>query len=460
MTLNRRRFLSAMGLTAGSLMLPSLSRRARASSSAPKRFLLLYTAQGTVPSRWAANPEGNPDSATWVSDMTGWSEGDFSDILRPLHGWRDQISVVDGLSLVSAEANGEGFRHERAQAHSLTGADVAWVGGFPFAGDLTIDQRIAAHVARADRYASLEVSVSNGLAYDGYGSVIYSGRNQPLPAIDDPRELWDRLFGYSSSEGDPVIGAQASLLDALAGRYAAVSSQLSSEDRQRLSLHQDLIRDLETRVVGLSSTSCDAVARASSYGDYETDFASHLQLITAALACDLTRVVSIQMGQLTTEQLGLGGGDVHADYAHDIYTSSAAEEAMTTYGAVHAAHFAQILAALEAIPEAGGTLLDSTVVVWMSEMADSWHGFDRYPVVVAGGGGALQLGRYIHYPRDVVYDGLTPTEDGFMGRPHQPLLTTLAQAMGVSISEMPITKVAGSDGSTIDCTGVLSELLG
>lgn len=459
MSLGRRGFLSALGLTAGSLVLPSLVRHARAADP-PKRFVLFYTAQGTVPWRWSTNPAGHPADQVAVSEMAGWSEMDLSDILRPLHGWRDRISVVDGLALVSAEADGDAFRHERAQAHSLTGGNAAWVGGFPYGGEATIDQRIADSISRADRYRSLEISVANGLAYDGYGSVIYRGANQPVPVIDDPRVLWDRLFGGSGAAGDPVAARQGSVMDAVAARYDDVSSQLSAEDRRKLEVHRDLVRSLETQIVGLDGAACGQdPGRAAGYGNYDEDFAQHLGLAVAALSCDLTRVVSFQMGQLNPTQLMAPPGDVHAEYAHGIYDDPGAEEAMVEYGRLHARQFGQILAALDAVPEDGGTLLDNTLVVWMSELADSWHGFDRYPVVVGGGGGALRLGRWIHLPRDTPYEGLQYVPDPLMGRPHQTFLTSVAQAMGLDVDSMSIKSLRGSNGQSIDCSGTIPELM-
>ncbi|MBX2800468.1 MAG: DUF1552 domain-containing protein [Myxococcales bacterium] len=456
--MNRRQLLTALGLTSSGLFLPSLSRGA---SAPPTRFLLLYTAQGAVPDRWVCNPEGRPIDVDWGSDWTSWAPADFSDSLRPLHPWREQTLAVGGLSLLSAEADGDGHRHERAQAHSLTGADAAWVGGFPYSGDATIDQRVADAISRSDRYRSLELSVAGGLSYDGFGSAIYRGRTQPLPPIDDPRVLWDRLFGFAGGGGDPVLAAQGSVLDAVSGRYGSVAAQLSGEDRRKLEVHRDLVRTLELQIAGLADHRCDlATDRPTSAGAYDADFEAHLGLITAALACDLTRVVSIQMGQLTTQQLGLPPGDLHAEYAHEIYARQSASDAMASYIAYHAEHhFTRILAALDAIPEGSGTLLDNTVVLWMSEMADSWHGFDQYPVVIGGGGSRFRLGRYLHYASNSPFIGLEPVEDRTMGIPHQRFLRSVAVGMGMAPPQLGVTEVEGWDGTRIDCTELLQEML-
>lgn len=455
---NRREFLTAMGLTTGSLFLPSI---ARAQDGPPLRFLLFYTAQGAAPQRWLCNPYGRSAQTSWDEDWTRWSEADFSDSLRPLYPWADQVTAIGGLALASAELDGDGFRHERSQAHGLSGTNAAWVNSFPYAGDMTIDQRIADHLARSDRYRSLELSVSDGLAYDGYGSVVYRGPNQPLPVIDDPRELFDRLFAFQTGSVDPVLAEQGSVLDLVAGRYKSLSARLSSRDRQKMQTHQDLVRDLEKLLVGVSTAQCPSLPeRPREYGDYDLDFEAHLQLIAAAFSCDLTRVASMQMGQLFTTQLGLGPGDIHADHAHDIYTSDSGEDAMALYMAYHARQFARILELLDSIPEGDGSLLDNTVIAWLPELADSWHGMDNFATVVAGGRNSrLRQGRYIQYGKTTPVIGLQPDGNEFMGMPHQRMLISLCQSVGMNTQALGVTEVNGWDGSTIDCTGALPEML-
>jgi hypothetical protein len=458
--LDRRGFLAALGVGAGSLALPSLSR-ARAADGPPTRFLLFYTSQGCAPHRWACDPHGVGDSRDWDDDWTTWALEDFSDSLAPLHPWADQVTAIGGLGLVSAEADGASYRHERMQVHGITGANASWINGFPYGGAASIDQRIADHLSRADRYRSIELSVAGGLSYDGFGSAVVRGPAQPLPVIDDPRELWDRLFGWAG-DADPVLARQGSVLDAVAGRYAALAPRLSAEDQRKLSVHRDLVRDLERRIVGVQTATCDiSSGRPTAYGDPDHDFEAQLGLLAAAMSCDLTRVGSIQMGQLTMAQLGLGSGDVHAEIAHDIYRSEYAAAGMAEYMAVHARQFTRILEVLDSIPEGGGSLLDHTVVAWLPELADSWHGMDRFPVVVGGGGATrLRTGRYLNYARTTPFE--TPGPDGTrptMGVPHQKALIGICQAAGLDIDRLGVESVRGTNGSTIDCTGPLPEML-
>ncbi len=129
--LDRRRFLSALGLTAGSLMLPSLPGRGRTAfaQTGPKRVIFYITPHGTVPGRWHMRQPGR-DNEEYDYSLGGLAEGEFSDILRPLHRHRDRLLVVDGLSRMVTYAeeyrvaelgySGDINRHHIGQAHLLT----------------------------------------------------------------------------------------------------------------------------------------------------------------------------------------------------------------------------------------------------------------------------------------------------------------------------------------------------
>lgn len=458
-TFTRRHFLSALGLGTSGLFLPSLGY---AQEAPPKRFLLLFTAQGCAPHRWECNPAGNAADVDWSMDWTSWTNSEFSDSLKPLQPWASHCSAIGGLGLVSCASDGSGYHHERAKAHGPTGADAKWIGGMPYGGDLSIDQIIANHISRPDRYRSIECSVDGGLAYDGQGgSALYRGPAQLLPTIDSPTALWNRLFGSQTGTGDPTLARQSSVLDMVAQRYATRAQKLSTADRQKLESHRDLIRDLEQRVVGITDAQCGSVPSEPNGSDlYEDNFEQHVDLLAAAFSCDLTRVASIQMGQLSPSQLGLPAGSMHDLYAHGIYYNMDAENAMADYMAYHAAQLAYALQKLDSIPEGGGTLLDNTVVLWLTELADSWHGMDRYPVVLAGGANSgLKLGRYIHHARTTPFETPKHIPDPFMGIPHNRLLVTVAQAMGLNITSVGKKSVTGWDGSTIDFTGNLPMVL-
>ena len=132
---------------------------------------------------------------------------------------------------------------------------------------------------------------------------------------------------------------------------------------------------------------------------------------------------------------------------------------MTAYGEVHARQVRDLLDALDAIPEGNGSVLDNTLVAWVSEMGNPAHGFNEWPVALFGGQG-LELGRIVNYPQVIPFyeDSLVPGVDT-VGIPHQRLLITLAQSLGVQLDALPVTVLQDVNGTSIDCTGALKELL-
>jgi hypothetical protein len=288
------------------------------------------------------------------------------------------------------------------------------------------------------------------------------------------RGAFARLFpptnggGATLSTADRVRAAQGSVLDVVAGQYDALLPRLSGEDRQKLQLHRDLIRSAEQRVQQLQRLQCVRPDEPSVDDDfshlafYESRFDAFVDIATAALACDLTRVVTIQMSQLRNDHVGIAG-DVHADYAHNSETNPQAIEVMSRYGEVHAGHFRRLLAALDAVPEGNGTLLDHCAVLWCSELATGTHKFNIWPAFVAGGaGGALRTGRYLRYVPSTPNPNLHPTWPGvtrLVGRPHQQLLLALAQAVGAPLSSIGVQELFTTEGERVDLSGVLGDLL-
>lgn len=454
--MDRRSFVqSALGLTAGSLFLPSLLRSAHAADfTPPKRLVVLLNQHGTYYPGWRMRWPGKGDSGTWEQDLTNVSSNEFSEGLRPLHGYRDRLMVVDGLGLVSAEADASSLRHELAYVHALTGANNILLSGIPMASAPSIDQLIANQIALPDRWRSLELGVE-----DVPFSMVFRDRLQQLPVETNPVRVFDRMFNSDVGES-PIAPARPSLLDKVAQRYQALESRLSSSDREKLSTHRQLVRELELRVQGLQGLTCDPDFVVGNSEVYEETFDSQVQIMQAAFSCDLTRVVSINMGTVPGDMIVGAPVDVHNDYAHNIYVNGDAAAAMTTYTAVHANHMRKVLDALAAIPEAGGTMLDNTLVMWVPEVADGIHGFNRWPAVLAGGS-ALRMGRYLHYPLDTKYTAWTWDGTGEdHGQPHQKLLTGVCQAFGLNLNSMPVTTIQGYDGNPIDCTGTLPGMVG
>jgi hypothetical protein len=465
--LQRRRFLKAMGLLGGSLFLPSRPGRAQAQTP-PKRFVVIFTQHGFVYNAFRMRPAGVNEAADFDVALTDVADDQFSRILRPLAPFKRKLSVIDGLSLASAEGDVAFNEHEKGTRGALTGARILQQNGTVSAGGPSIDQIIARQIGQTGRLDSLEFAVTG----PSNGGAIWRDAGQPLPPDRDAVGAFSRLFppsvGAELSDADRVRRGQASVLDLVAEQYDALLPRLGAEDRQKLQLHRDLVRAAERRVVDLNQLQCvrppepDIDNDFGSVNHYESRFDAFVDITAAALACDLTRVVTIQLSQLRNDHLGIVG-DVHADYAHRSDDNPEAIEVMSRYGEVHARHVARLLERLDGIPEGNGTLLDHTAVLWVSELATGTHRFNIWPAVVAGGAnGALRMGRYLREVPATPTPHPHPNWSGvepLIGRPHNHLLLALAQAMGAPQARIGGTELRTTTGTRIDLTTPMSSIL-
>jgi hypothetical protein len=187
-------------------------------------------------------------------------------------------------------------------------------------------------------------------------------------------------------------------------------------------------------------------------------------LITAALACDLTRVVTLQMGGPNIVDLGLPPGDIHEGYAHHSEETQEAKNGMIKYHAYHAQMISDLAQSLARIPEGSGTLLDNTLIVWTGELASGQHAFAVLPMFLVGGRGmGVKTGRLVHYAQNVPTadsnDG-DPKYQAFRGPGHNKLLTSVQQILGVpNANSTGAASVRAHAGGTIDLTGPLPRLI-
>ena len=144
--------------------------------------------------------------------------------------------------------------------------------------------------------------------------------------------------------------------------------------------------------------------------------AAHVGLITAAFACDLTRIVTLQFSSAINEirypwLQSLGSGHM---LSHSTDASSQAEIVLRETWT--ASQIAELMNQLAAVPEGDGTMLDHTLIVWANELGwGSTHTHDDIPFLLAGGAPGIRFGRYLQLP----------------ATGHGALLTSLLNVMGV-----------------------------
>ncbi|MEE2787883.1 MAG: DUF1552 domain-containing protein [Myxococcota bacterium] len=468
--MNRRKFIQATGLAASTLFLPSLhGRYARAQGvpAPPKRLIVFFSQLGTWHPDWKIHPANKPTDAFWELSLSGMAEAEFSKALKPLYPYRRKTVMIDGLAMVSAEVDQTDARHAKGQVHALTGANISLVDGTVLGSAKSIDQRIAEAIADFNRWKSLEIGVGTETF-----NIAFSGDKQTLPFEMNPANLYRRLFvnsGLTADEPASIsLSGRGRILDRLKTQYARLTGRLSSEDARKLQVHQNLIETIEQRISNLANLTCaNPPVLLDDFETYQAQYQAYVPMITAAFSCDMTRVISIQMGELSKMEVLGTPGDLHDEHSHAVFTNPESAAIMTKYTAVHAQHVAELLSALDAVPEGNGTLLDNTLVAWVGELGDGSHGYDRWAAMLFGGGGGFSTGRLLHYPRKTPIVGrsaVSPDVDHLlpsyetMGVPHQKFLTSVCQAMGLQTDRMPVETLRGKNGETVDCTGPLTEL--
>ena len=435
----------AIGLPFLEIMTPLGKRPAHAAAAAaPKRFLVFFSPDGNIHENWA--PTGTETAFT------------LSRILAPLEAHKQRLVILDGVeNKVGGYSARPGDDHMKGMGTMLTGigllAGTTQGGaGDPagLAGGISLDQTIANTIGTTTKFKSLELGVEAGSSGTVWGYSAYAGANQPLPPDNNPAAVFTRVFGTTGTDTSAVARQQAerrSVLDAVKQSYTKLNPRLGAADRAKLDEHLTNVRDLETRLtaVGAAGAGCarpadpgkvDYKANASfpAVGKLQTD------LLVMAMACDLTRVGTLQFEQsvgnvrFTWVDPAITRG--HHDLSHDGDTVTDTIEQLTLINIWYSQQFAYLLDSLQSLKEAdGSSVLDNTLVMWVNELArGNAHSHDKMPFVLAGGaGGALRGGRFLTYK----------------GTSHNNLLVSCMNMMGV----------AGTTyGDPAFCTGPLANL--
>lgn len=405
---NRRQLLRGlMGGAAVTVALPMLDGMLNTSGEAfadghalPKRFGIFFWGNGVRLDKW--NPTG-----------TG-SGFPLSPALMPMASVKDYVSIVSGMNIKTGNQRG----HHAGCVGILSGApmipqDPGGAGYASTFSDKSIDQKIAAEIGKTTRFKSLEVAISRSIV-NGEGTTLrYLSHNGPdagNPPEFDPKKLFERVFGVGfvdpeiKRREDLKVGLRRSVLDAVWQDAKALQLRVGSADRSRLDAHMTAIRALEVRLASLPP-SAGACAIPAIPGSFPTDagkepmeerMKAFSDLLTLVMACDQTRVFSIQftgsVGGTVFWQVGASNG--HHDLSHDEAGDQPVLQQTTVFTMKNLAY---LLDKLKNTTEGTGNLLDRTAILASSDTAHGReHTINDYPILVAGkAGGALKGG--VHY---------------------------------------------------------------
>ncbi|MDP3275024.1 MAG: DUF1552 domain-containing protein [Deltaproteobacteria bacterium] len=405
---NRRTLLRGMiaGTTVGvglPLLESMLDRHGEALAQGrplPKRFGVWFWGNGVRRAQWTPNGTGS-----------GWTPREE---MQPLldAGLRTYLSPITGCEIKTAT-----HPHHSGMAGIMTGQRYHQLGTTrdtivtTFARQ-SIDQYAADHVmadaATRTRYRSLELGVCRFHGTDEgttFQHLSHNGPNNPNQSEYSPLSVYQRLFAMS---GAPQVAlARQSVLSAIQDDIRALQSQVSASDRIRLEQHFDSVRAIEARLAAPPPTCATPMRPLDSYPDdmgreaIEAKNRVMSDLLALALACDLTRVFSVQFstcgaGTVFWMVPGLRNGmhqQCHDERASaDPATQQPMVHAATTFTMQQLAYF---LTRLRDTPEGTTNVLHNSTILCTTELSEGYaHTNDEYPILLAGRGGGSLRGNY------------------------------------------------------------------
>jgi hypothetical protein len=355
----------------------------------PTRFGIWFWGNGIRPEEWEPRSTG--------SNWTPSTE------LAPLADLVPYLSVISGC-----EVKTDDHPHHSGMAGIFTGMiyqkldDVRDTISSTFAGP-SVDQLVADHWSGLTPFRSLEIGITRFHGTDegsSFEHLSHNGPNNPNPCEYDPAALYRRLFGYESNAQLDL--ARSSVLDAVHEQTQTLNAKLGTADQIRLEQLQDSIRTLENRLAsqlgacGVSTQEPTAISDIDGQEQIEEKNEIMGELTALALACDLSRVFSIQWSTAGSAVVvwQVGATDSLHQTCHDEASPQPTVHAATTFTMENLATF---LGQLRNTPEGDGNLLDRCSILCTSELSDGYeHTNTEYPILIAGlGNGRLKGG--VHY---------------------------------------------------------------
>jgi len=423
---------TAVALPLLDAMVPALTAAADTAAKAPRRLGVVYHPNGVIYENWVPRGVGR--------------EFELSPILKPLEPFRNQLIVVTGLSSHPAEALGDGGGdHSRATGSYLTGVHVKKSDSV-VENNVSMDQIAAKFLEHDTQLSSLQLTVDDnslvGSCDVGY-SCAYSSTlswltpTLPLMAENNPRVVFERLFGSSDSTDARVRASRLrqdrSILDSVTERVRQLQRKLGPTDHAKVTDYLESLRDVERRIQKAEEQSAKEIPGVDQPAGVPDGFEPHVRLLydlqLLAYQSDLTRVITFMYGR---EQTGrpypqIGIPEPHHSLTHH-QNDPVKMERCTTIQTYHVKLFADYLEKLRATPDGDGSLLDNIILMYGAGMSDSnSHNHSNLPMLLLGGGsGQLKGGRHLKYPKD---------------KPAANLLVTVMDKLGV-----PRERIGDADG--------------
>lgn len=424
--LSRRAVLRGLaGGVAITVGLPRLSAMLNGNGTAyaqgaplPKRFGVWFWGNGMIASRWV--PKATGTGAAWQ----------LSEELMPFEKVKQNLTVLTGFDVKLS-----GTVHRVGPAGALSGAPHNAALNYTAP---TIDHVISKIVGGTTPFRSLEVGVSRATANGDGQAVNYassSGANTPVQPEYDARAVFTRLFGMpapgtGTAGSARLLARRAHVLDTVAEDARALRQRLGADDARRLDQHLEGITQLEKRITSMSNapamvcgpSSEDVAKFPMPLADLNGLVAPEqneamAELVTYALACDLTRVFCFQHGRPAAHYnmsvIGINK-NIHDDISHQEQGDQPVMNSAILYWMNQ---FRVLVEKMQATPDGAGNLLQNSAVYATSDIAfGRTHSVEEMPALVFGrAGGVLRGDQHFRANKDNISKILFTLVNAFGG---------------------------------------------
>jgi len=392
-------------MTTSAPLIANVTRRT-AVSAPPVRMAFLYVPNGMHMPDW--NPQG-----------PGGTDFELQAIMKPIEEFREKMNVFSGLSLQGAKALGDGGGdHARSVASFLTGAHPKKTHGKDIRNGVSVDQIAAEKIGHLTKLKSLELgtegSSTGGRCDSGYSclytsNVSWRNDTSPISKEINPAGVFERLFGSNSQAENIRSLAQRdakrkSILDFVHGEAKTLSNLLGAEDRRKLDEYLYAVRDIERRL----QTTDKLTGHDEDFSNFPRpvgvpkEYGEHVKLLfdmmVLAFQTDSTRVCSFMYANAGSNRSyrNLSIREGHHSISHH-GKSQEKQQKISKINVYHMSLAHHLLKRLDSIKEGNGTLLDNSMILYGSGIADgNSHAHDDLPIAMFGsGGGTIKTGRYI-----------------------------------------------------------------
>ncbi len=386
------------------LALPVLDAMgAEVTNQIPRRFCAIYTANGmSLP-----KTEHGLEEWSWFPAKAAADGGfEFGKSTEPLRPFKNKLSFLGNL-----------YHPNGPKADPHTCSDM-WLTGAPLQNpkpgtynSVGLDQTIALHTKQYCRQPSLVLSIDAGTGYlSRTGTISYNLDGRPIPAENNPRRVFDRLFraDHTSLKAEhEKLQHRIKLVDAVSESAKSLDKQLCKTDRERMDQYMTSLNEVESRLIA-SERWIDIPLKKQDYshlnlditneGDPAEYYRNMFDLIALAFDADITRSITFMlnredgMGISDTFPLKLGLSKTHHNLSHA--TDKEGQLQFAKYDLFLAERIAHFLERMNTYQDRTGSVLDNTIVMFGSG-ASTTHNSHNLPTLIAGGGNmGLKHGMY------------------------------------------------------------------